>query len=297
MREEMVNRIVEAIGAEIEEGCRVLTREVRKNNGLMLPAVEIWEPGLSVCPAVYIDGLLNRIACGEISVKQAAQEVIGIHEENKDNKKFNDVVRGIDKQVILEKAVYQLINGEKNRERLCDIPHRKFLDLVAVYRVVVREDQYGTASFMVTNAMTVQYGISEEELDCAARQNTEKKGFEVQTIASIIAEIKGVPEDVRELECPMWVLSNTQKFNGAVVMLYAGYFGRLAESIGSDLYVLPSSIHEVIAVPAEGMGQFGLKAMVGEVNSCEVMEEEVLSENVYRYSRKDGNISIADVEG
>ena len=39
MREEMVNRIVEAIGAEIGEGCRVLTREVRKNNGLRAWAV------------------------------------------------------------------------------------------------------------------------------------------------------------------------------------------------------------------------------------------------------------------
>lgn len=297
MREEIMNGITEAIRAEVGKEFEVSLREVKKNNGLTLQTIEIWEPGTSICLSIYIDSLLDRIAYGEINVNEAAQKVIKIHEENKDNMKFYDVVRRIDKQAILEKAVYQLINEEKNRERLRDIPHRKFLDLAAVYRVIVREDQYGTESFMVTNAMCDQYGIGKEELDHAARQNTEKKGFEVQTMASIIAETEGMTEEVGELECPMWVLSNTQKFNGAVVMLYNGYFRRLAESIRSDLYVLPSSIHEVIAVPVDGIEPCGLKAIVGEVNFCEVKADEILSENVYWYSRKDGNISIADVEG
>ncbi len=293
MREEMVNRILEAIRAETGEGCRVLAREVRKNNGLMLQAVEILESGITICPTVYIDSLLDRIASGEISVNEAAQKVIEIHEKNKDNKKFYDVVRRIDKQVILEKAVYQLINEEKNRERLCNIPHRRFLDLAAVYRVIVGEDQDGMESFMVKNAMCAQYGISEEELDCAARRNTEEKGFIVQTMTSIIAEITGIPEDAGESECPMWGLFNTQWLNGAAVMLYDKYFRRLAENIGSDLYVLPSSIHEVIAVPVGGMDPNALKAIVGEVNSSQVMVDEVLSETVYQYRREENKVVIA----
>lgn len=293
MREEMVNRIAEAIRAKMGEACRVSFRKVRKNNGLTLQAVEILEPGMLVCPSIYLNHLLDRITSGEISVNEAVQEIIEIYKENKDNPKCYDMLCWMDKSVILEKVVYQLINEEKNREQLCDMPYQKFLDLAVVYRVIVGENPYGTASFMVTNAICEKYDISKAELNLAARQNTEKKGFKVQTIASIIAEITGVPEGVGEVEVPMWVFSNTQRFNGAAVMLYGGYFGRLAESMKSDLYVLPSSIHEVIAVPVDGMDSYELKAMVGEVNSCEVTVDEVLSENVYRYSRKDNKISIA----
>lgn len=293
MREEMMNKIAEEIRAEIGKECTVSLREVKKNNGLMLQAVEIREPGISVCPSIYIDDLLDRVVSGEIGVSEAAQAVIEIHNGNKDTGKYHNAVSGLDKQAVLEKVVYQLISEEKNKERLCDMPHRRFLDLAAVYRVVVGEDQHGTASFTVTNAICERYGISETELDHAARQNTEKKEFKVQTMASIIAEITGNLEEDGELECMMWVLSNAQRVNGAVVMLYDKYFSRLAESIGNDLYVLPSSIHEVIAVPADGIAPEELREMVGAVNSSEVSEEEFLSGNVYRYSREDGKISIA----
>lgn len=293
MREEMVNRIAEVIRVEIGEECRVSAREVRNNNGLTLQAIEILKPGMSVCPAIFIDDLLERIASGAIGVSEAAREIIEANNANKDARKFSDAVSRLDKQSVLEKVSYQLINEEKNRERLCSVPHKKFLDLAVVYRVMVREDQYEAASFMVTNTNCENYGLGATELNHAARQNTEKKGFKVQTMATIIAKHTGVSEEAGELECPMWVLSNEQALNGAVVMLYSRYFDRLAESIGSDLYVLPSSIHEVIAVPVNGMNSIELKAMVRDVNSSKVRVDEVLSENVYRYSRKNGIISIA----
>ena len=68
-------------------------------------------------------------------------------------------------------------------------------------------------------------------------------------------------------------------------MLYEGYFDRLAQEAGSDLYILPSSIHEVLAVEADGLNPEELKAMVKMINDTEVPEDEVLSETVYRYRR------------
>ena len=44
MREEFLNKIVEAIKEKVGTECKVLLRKVKKNNGLVLQAIEIWEP-------------------------------------------------------------------------------------------------------------------------------------------------------------------------------------------------------------------------------------------------------------
>lgn len=52
-------------------------------------------------------------------------------------------------------------------------------------------------------------------------------------------------------EQQMYVISNNKGINGAVSMLYEDGLHELAEKLGSDLYIMPSSIHEVIAVSTD----------------------------------------------
>ena len=83
---------------------------------------------------------------------------------------------------------------------------------------------------------------------------------------------------------PMYVATNVFKMNGACILLYDGVLKKFAEKIGSDFYILPSSVHEVIFVPANGdMDARYLIQMVKEVNATEVAPDEVLSDNVYIY--------------
>ena len=60
---------------------------------------------------------------------------------------------------------------------------------------------------------------------------------------------------------------------------------KIAEQVGSSsYYILPSSIHETIVVPFnDGMNVDELKNMVHEVNSTQVVADEILSDNVYVY--------------
>ena len=61
----------------------------------------------------------------------------------------------------------------------------------------------------------------------------------------------------------------------------------------ADLVVLPSSIHECILLPYEKcMEREALRAMVEEVNTTQVADVEVLSDNVYIYSRKENRVEI-----
>ena len=88
----------------------------------------------------------------------------------------------------------------------------------------------------------------------------------------------------------MYVLTNRESLYGASIMLYEDYFLRLAERAGTDLYILPASIHELIAVPAVNGELAGLQNIVKEINGTEeaISPGEVLSNNVYWYSREGG---------
>lgn len=227
-----------------------------------------------------------------MGIQDAAAAVVDIY-RNADTLPFASIIGGLNKEAVLGRVVYQLINTERNLGRLRGMPHREFLDLSAVYRVVVEECGRGTASIAMSHELCRVYGISVDELDRAARENTEGEGFCVMSMAEALAGVAGIPgEGLQHGWPPMYIFSNASKSNGAAVMLYEKYFGELAGKLGSDLYVMPSSIHEVIAVPSAGFDPAALRQMVAEVNGNEVAEEEVLGENVYRYRLETGTLEI-----
>ena len=63
--------------------------------------------------------------------------------------------------------------------------------------------------------------------------------------------------------------------------------------LGSDLYILPSTIHELLAVPSDIGDPQELRMMVAAVNENDVPKEELLSDNVYYYDRTTGKVRIA----
>ena len=94
-------------------------------------------------------------------------------------------------------------------------------------------------------------------------------------------------------DAPMYVATNVQKVWGAGVILYDNLLKTFAEHIGGDFYILPSSTHEVLFVPAYvGFDAKSLKQMVKEVNATEVSEQEFLSNNIYYYSMDDDRMEI-----
>ena len=91
----------------------------------------------------------------------------------------------------------------------------------------------------------------------------------------------------------MYVLTNTQKLYGAGCMLYPGLLEAISEKLDADLYLLPSSIHEVILLPAESrICQKELAEMVDSINRTELAADEILSSSVYYYSRTQQALSI-----
>ncbi len=85
----------------------------------------------------------------------------------------------------------------------------------------------------------------------------------------------------------MYVLSNHTRINGAASILYEGLLGKIADRLECDLFILPSSVHEVIVIPEKGdEDYYRLSEMVREVNETQLSPEEVLADHAYYYSRE-----------
>ena len=70
-------------------------------------------------------------------------------------------------------------------------------------------------------------------------------------------------------------------------MAYPHVLEMIGGILQSDYYVLPSSVHEVVIVPASaGVGCRDMDEMVAEVNRTQVAPEEVLSDRAYYYDRR-----------
>ena len=89
------------------------------------------------------------------------------------------------------------------------------------------------------------------------------------------------------------MLTNQHKLNGSVCILYRHLLKDIADRMKSDLYILPSSVHEVLLIPAsDRTAASDLTDMVRDVNTTQLAQEEILSDHVYYFSRTANRISM-----
>ena len=91
----------------------------------------------------------------------------------------------------------------------------------------------------------------------------------------------------------MYVITNESKLYGAASILYEEPLHELAEKVGSDLYILPSSVHEVIAVSADFSSPDELAEMVYEINMDQDDLSDRLSNQVYHYDKEARTLRLA----
>lgn len=100
-------------------------------------------------------------------------------------------------------------------------------------------------------------------------------------------ELKGiVREEVESLKIEdlnMYVMSNTMKLNGAVCITYPRAIKDFAIEHNSDVYIIPSSVHELILIPDIRCSIETMNDLIKDVNRRQLDPVEVLSDHVYIY--------------
>lgn len=287
----------EEIEKRVGDTYQVKINGVMKNNGILLQGLTMLQGGSNISPTIYLNNYYEAYEQGLVSMGAVVDDVLDTYERNKINSSV-DICSFMNYEKIRNQIIFKLINTEKNRELLEDVPHISFCDLSIVFQCLVSEEMFGNATIMIHNAHMALWNLTVDELYARAAENTPRlHPYEIRSMRDIIRDIASefgeneIPEQDLAEKTPMYVLSNKMHVHGAASMLYQDILKDFATALGNDMYILPSSIHEVILLPAQGDEDCeGLKQMVREINETQVEPEEVLSDSVYLFDRKTGKI-------
>lgn len=265
-------------------------------------ALTFWNPDKTgwVSPTIYVNDLYERYKELEEYPRvfqREAEEISKIIKEP-------PVSFELDWKDAKENIVIQLINTEQNKELLKDMPHREFHDLSIVYRWVVGKDEQGIYSAMIKNDHMKSIGLDEEQLYRVATENYARLFPPViRSMDDFMEEMfteYDMPEEVEDMvfsdrtpSAQIWIITNTEQKYGATSMIYDDVLHRVARRMHSDLYILPSSIHETLAVSVNIGDAKALAEMVNEINMSQVDLAERLSNQVYHYDRRKRTLTMA----
>lgn len=200
------------------------------------------------------------------------------------------------------RIIFDLINTDANKEFLETVPSRKMQDLSIIYKLYINKaENGGFMSITITNGLQDRLGLSENELYQLAQKNTKEiLPIEVKSIFDTLKESSYgymIPDIQVSKDEEMYIITNKEKTNGAVNMLYTDTLDQVADRFDSDdIYIIPSSIHEVIAVSKEVVERQGsvqeMSDFIHFVNADNVSEEERLSNQLYHYDKTTKELSI-----
>ena len=299
--------VLKEIESILKETATVSLYNTQKNNGVSLWAVVIKGNDTNVAPTIYLEKYYEMYNTTLTDIREIAIKIIDFYYDHCDDVSF-DFNNYLDFEKIKALLRCKLVNTEKNRELLEKVPHKEFLDLSIVFYCLFDENIEYTQITIVYKQHLKFWDVEEDELFEIAFKNTYICDlFEVSPMHEVIGQMidnmrndngisyedDSVLEEIYENDMQMYVISNKRKVFGATAMLYIDLFKKIATKIDSDLYILPSSIHEIIVVPMhtiDDLDNYG--EMVRCVNENEVYPDEVLSDNVYIYYRCDNKICL-----
>ena len=270
MTQRMMNLVVKAIEAA---GIKAELTTVQKNNET-LTGVTFGDG--KVRPTMYFteeyDGMTSK-AIAELMI-QRYKNLPKTPEIDAEEMMTRDYIKNHVHMKLVPYSNY--VNGKASKG---------FLDL---YKLFYIDTPIEGGTITLTTQHLEHIGITVDELDSWASDTYEVKGM-FETMMELnpgMAQMLGAPEHEEQL-----VLSNSKKINGAAAMTDKNILELALDKLGVDsLYILPSSIHEVLAV---AMGEpEELRNLVCEVNDTQVVPQERLSYNVYKYERG-GELEIA----
>ena len=279
------------------EGGNITINHVIKNNGWGVGGGVFFEKGEDIAPTIYLDSFYELYTNGE-NIKSIIRQIEVIYEQNKNNVTFDvNILKHFD--TIKDKIVYKVVNYRSNEKLLEQVPHKRILDLAVVFYCLL-DNEYGrSATALIYNNNLKNWNVTIDDVYKAALKNTPDLLHSKISSMAALFEKCGVNVDGEEVDLKdyvpsdMYVLTNESKLNGAACILYENVLYDFAQKLGADLYILPSSVHEVILLPKLSMFEKDeLVNMVKEVNTEGVAADEVLSDHVYEYNRTERLITM-----
>lgn len=167
------------------------------------------------------------------------------------------------------KVIPYLINAKSNQKLLETIPFRYFLDLALVYRV----DFGNGKTALVTKEIMGALEITEEELYKKAKENFKPHIMNMKDVVALDVDNQFV------------IGSSESGQFGAAILLYPEVIYEVALQKESNLFIIPSSVHECLFLADDGTASADkIKEMIATINPG--LDPDIrLSNSVYYYDK------------
>lgn len=265
--------VTEELQKKLEPEVKVSFYEIKKNNGILMESIALQKEGEAASPLIYLEEHYNLWLKGEPLEEIVDRMVYLYHHQAFHPKLKEDFFHSYEE--LKENIFFRIVNYEKNKEMLQDMPHKRIMDLAMIFYYRM-PDTVSISSIAIQWSHMDLWGISEEEL---------VKNALVSTCSKFPAEVTDMSQIVGyDSPMDMYVVTNEERIFGAGTIFYPGVLEKLERMLGDCFCALPSSIHEWIVIPYETIRNMDeLLAFVTEINRECVDPQEVLADQVYVY--------------
>ncbi len=288
---EFIERVRELLSIRLSHSYEIVLKKVVKNNDVCRYGISAFPKegnnGKKVSRIVYLEDFYQEYEDEqEYNLEGIVSEICSILTDFT-SPGFNETdYTDIDK--VKDKIIFELVNYEKNEKRLLDRPYIKIMDLAVIFAFVATDLGRDFGVVHITNEIAKQFGLTRDEIWEFAKVNTPKLlKADIMPMSSFVYDEKADNEE-------MYIICNRKKTSGAGVILYDRILEELSSELESDLYILPSSVHETIVIRADkNKDVYALQEMVKNINNTVVSAEDILSDKVYCYYRNSKKLEIA----
>lgn len=269
-----LQKLLSAIENLINDDVKVNSNKIQKGNQI-LTGISIGN-GMFV-PVVYMEDF------EELFKKSGYNEVARKMIETCNNADFPDVdIKEVTKfdyaknnlMLCVSPIEIQQIGTQNNK---VTIP---YLDLDLYFRVNIND-----ATYIVTEQMLTEWNVTKEEL---LQITIETNIYVTKNMREMLKEIMGEMFD-DSLEIPpeqeQTIITNNLGIYGASALYNKSLLKEIADKYNNDLFVIPSSIHEIIVVPVNCNSKYHMDEMIIENNKTQIEPKEMLSNHVYIFHR------------
>ncbi len=278
---EVIGRRIKDYLPLMYENCEVRVEIINKVNqikdGLIL--YDATRDEGTPIPIVYLDDLyLQFTECEDLDqILYTCAAVITEH-----TGRLGRGALDMDPDRIMKSVVPNVINIEKNKELLSEVPSLRVIDMAVIYRVISAYSSEGFESTVVTNDLLELLEISIDELNEIAFSNMRSLlPFKDSRIRN------GAGEEHGNFPRYIVIASNELGFYGSSYMLVDEVMDDIARDLNSEeVYMIPLSVNEFCVVPAnEGHIEI-LLDLLYHCNRTEGCGESYLSNCIYCYSTR-----------
>lgn len=289
-----INTVIGELSKKLGDSYTVRRHTIKRNNGITRQTIMILDGMRQTVPCYFMENYYELYQKPE-DIKIIAEDIIKTYQKETVPEFLFDQLQSTEQ--ILNQVLFRVVSMDMNTELLKNVPHHDIpeLGLSMLFYLIVNTDDGASITMLLWNSHLKIWRIPKAKLLEYAWKNTPlAMEYNITDINGLLAG--HIEKIANSLVPPMYVISSRQKNYGAGCILYPGVLEDAAKKFNSDFYILPSSVHETIAVLADRFDKCqaeAYKKVVIEVNRTVLSYEDILTDSVYYYSRKEHKLFLA----